>query len=137
MSAGIQPHWNRTHTKYAILVSDSCVGWSGSNVPELAYDSRVVGYVLEHLKIDGWRESFDYFASHADSMVDFHNRPAQREFDEFLQSLGYKNMYLPPIAGIRVVWVKAGRRWRIVAGAECEDILEFEDTPEVEWVSFK
>ena len=132
----IEPYWNEDHTKYAILFTDGWeCGWSIMNIPEVAYDSRIVEYVIEHLKTPGWQESFDFFKkAEGETMMEFHERPALKEFDKFLTSIGYENMYLPPISRIKIVWIDAGRKWHIRDGGECQEILEFED--KMKWISF-
>lgn len=132
----IQPYWNEDHTKYPILVSSGPVGWSISNGLELAYDSQVVKYVLDHLKDDNWRKAFRrYDPNFQLTRERFHERSEVRYFEEFLRSIGYDSMYLYPIADIEVVWIPAGRKWRIYDGGEFQDILEFEDG--VKWTSFQ
>ena len=132
----IEVLWNSNHTQYAILYTDGMYsGWSIMNVPEVAYDKRVVKYVQDHILIPGWQESFDYFKkAKGETMMQFHDRPQLKEFDEFLSSIGYKDCYLPPIARIKIVWIDAGRKWHIRDGGECQEILEFED--ELFWNSF-
>ena len=126
----IVPYWNEDRTKYAVLYTKGMYcGWTVMNIPQIAYDKRVVEYVIEHLKIPNWQESFEYKNSK------FCERNQRfDEFDKFLCSIGYEDAYLPPIAHITVVWIDAGRKWRICDGGECQDHLEFQD--EIEWNSF-
>ena len=127
----IVPYWNEDRTKYAVLYTKGMYGgWSVMNIPQIAYDKRVVEYVIEHLKIPNWQESFEYkHGRFCESNQNF------KEFDEFLCSIGYADAYIPPIAHITVVWIDAGRKWRICDGGECQDHLEFQD--EIEWNSFE
>ena len=119
----IEVLWNSNHTQYAILVTKGMhTGWTIMNVPEVAYDKRIVEYVIEHLKIPGWQESFEYKNSKF-----CERNPNVNEFDDFLCSIGYEDMYLPPMANVNVVWIDAGRKWHIRDGGECQDNLEFED----------
>jgi len=128
----LEPYWNEDHTKYAILCGGS-TGWVCTNVPELAWDSRVVRYVIEHLKIPEWKEAFNYFNSNK-THKDIYNSREYKEFDQFLTVLGYENSYLMGVGDIKVIWVPAGRKWKIVDGGECSDWLIFED--KVDWISF-
>ncbi len=131
MREGIEPYWNEDHTKYAVLVTKGMhTGWTVMNVPEVAYDKRIVEYVIEHLKIPGWQESFEYKNSNF-----CESNHCFKEFDDFLCSISYEDMYLNPIAHVNVVWIDAGRKWHIRDGGECQDNLEFED--EQTWISFK
>lgn len=131
----IKPYWNEDHTKYAILLTRGMyTGWSIMNEPWVAYDKRIVKYVIDHLKIDGWQKAFDY-TNHGLSRSTYSQTKEYKEFDKFLNSIGYKDCFLPPIAHVVVVWIDAGRKWRIMDGGECQEVLEFED--QVFWYSFK
>ena len=133
----IEPYWNKNHTKYAILVTKGMhTGWTVMNVPEVAYDKRIVEYVIEHLKIPGWQQSFQYNRRGAEGqlLAIGEDNPAAKELDDFLCSIGYEDMYLNPMAYVNVVWIDAGRKWHIRDGGECQDNLEFED--EQTWISF-
>ena len=133
----IKPYWNKNHTKYAILVTKGMhTGWSVMNVPEVAYDKRIVEYVIEHLKIPGWQQSFQQNRRGAEGqlLAICEDNPAAKELDDFLCSIGYEDRYLNPMAYVNVVWIDAGRKWHIRDGGECQDNLEFED--EQTWISF-
>ena len=134
----LKPYWNEDHTKYAVLVAtNSFLGWSTMNVPELAWDSRVVGYVIEHLKDPEWQKAFkDIWPNHK-TLKELRESKEYKELDEFISSLSvaYEDSYLPPIGGIEVIWIDAGRQWRIRDGGEGQDVLEFAD--EMKWTSFE
>ncbi len=125
----LELYWNRDKTKYAILVSTRGVGWSVMNVPELAYDKRVVEFVMRNIDTDEWREM------EKTSLRDFRNNPLVVAFDNFLGSIGYEDMYLPAMAHLNIVWVETGRKWRITDSGEGGDSLEFDD--DIEWNCFK
>ena len=121
----LELYWNRDHSKYAILVSSRGVGWSVMNVPELAYDKRVVEFVMRYIDTNEWEEMEKC------SLRDFRNNPLVVAFDNFLRGIGYTDMYLPPMSHLSVVWVDAKRQWRITDGGEGQDFLEFAD--EIDW----
>lgn len=134
----LKPYWNEDHTKYAVLVAtNSFLGWSTMNVPELAWDSRVVSYVIEHLKDTEWQKSFKDTGQNRKTLKELRESKEYKEFDEFLSSLAvaYEDSYLPPIGGVEVIWIDAGRQWRIRDGGEGQDIFEFAD--EIKWISFE
>lgn len=124
---GIELYWNEEHTKYAILVSDGLIGWTVMNIPEVAYDKRIVEYVVNHMNNDWWKEG----CAIESPMSLFWKSELYYRFDEFLNSIGYNDIYLPAIKKVKVVWIDAGRKWRVRDGGECSDCLEFED--EIEW----
>ena len=124
---GIELHWNKEHTKYAILLSPALSGWVVLNVPEVAYDRRIVEFVIENKDKDWWLKG----VSPSLSIMDFWKSELCARVGDFLISLGYEDIYIPPIRNVEVVWIDAGRKWRVRDGGEGMDYLEFED--EVDW----
>lgn len=125
----LELYWNRDKTKYAILVSTRGVGWSVMNVPELAYDKRVVEFVMRHIDTDEWREM------EKTSLRELRQNQIVIELDNFLKSIGYEDMYLGAITHLSIVWIDSGRKWRLTDAGEGGDFLEFAD--EIDWNCFE
>ena len=124
---GIKLYWNKDHTKYAILVcNNGRLGWTAMNIPEVAYDRRIVEYVIENMDMDWWKAGRE-----TQSLAEFCKSRMSKEIDEFLRSIGYEDVYTPPLRYVQIVWIDAGRKWRVRDGGEGEDCLEFED--EIDW----
>ena len=128
----LQPYWNEKHTAYAILVG----GWNGwtvmNDIPELAWDSRIVGYVMEKMKNPTWR---DNFSSYYHKKILGEKNSEIEEFEAFLKSIGYNDIDLAGIENIEIVWIQAGEKWLIEDGGECQDKLVYYD--DMNWISFE
>lgn len=124
---GIKLYWNEDRTKYAILVcNNGRVGWTVTNIPEVAYDRRIVEYVMDNMDSEWWKAGRE-----TQSLEAFYKSRMSRETDAFLRSIGYEDIYTPPLKYVQIVWIDAGRNWRIRDGGEVDDFLEFED--EIDW----
>ena len=114
----ITPYYSADGKSAAVLVSTGYgAGWSTWNSPELAWDSRVVEWWLEHK--DHW--DLDYLCRGG-------------EADKFFESLGYEAPYYGGLSDIILVWVKLGRKWRIEEYDGAESI-EYDDS--IFWVTLK
>ena len=94
--------------KIAVLVSPGWgAGWSTWNDKRLAYDKRIVEYILEN------------GAPKKDSTG---------AFKRFIESLGYSNVYMGGAYQLEVEWVKPGSYVRITEydGSEGLEILNAE-----------
>lgn len=104
-------YWDAKKEKYAVLISPGWgAGWSTwSQHDSLAWDKDVVKYVIDHIKKDKkWpiKAKSDFLRKSGPSKE-------QKEFEGFLVSHGYKDVYLGGLGGIEAVWVDKNTRWYI------------------------
>ena len=126
-------YWtNKKHTTYAVLVSLGYgAGWSTWNNDELksiAYDKRIVKYIIEHKKDKAkWDSDWDDAGMLTPSK-------GEKDFSDFLKKLGYKveNMYFGGVAQIEVNKVSSNSKWRITEYDGWET-LEINDPDDEEW----
>ncbi len=94
-------YWtNKKHTTYAVLVSPGYgCGWSTWNKDELAYDRRVVEYVINHKKDKKQWES-DWQLLFGPGIC-----KGEKEFKKFLNEIGYDSDSFC-YSGIRTIEVR-------------------------------
>lgn len=111
MDKQVEYYWNSDHSAAAVLVSPGFgAGWSTWNEVEIAYDKRVIEYWLNHK---------------------YENEQAVHDF---MESIGYPNIYCGGWKRMKLEWVPKGIKWRIdeYDGSEC--IIYYED---VRWNCFE
>lgn len=93
-----KPYYNKDKTATAILIS-SCYGsgWSTYNIPELAYDRRVVEYWFKHCLNTVWMKAVAY---------DFESPEHAEADDAFFTSIGYPDVNFLGFANIKLLWVE-------------------------------
>ena len=109
----IEKYYNSDKTAIAVLVSpDYGAGWSTWNTPEIAYDRRVVEYWSEY-----WLDKIP-----DERYMDIYD---SQEVQDFMESIGYDNIYCGGWGDIRVAWVPVGTLFRIneYDGSESLEIL--------------
>ena len=95
-------HYNLDGSAAAVLVSHGFgAGWSTWNDSNLAWDKRVVEYVMEHMEVPDWRDNVGNDSIEHDEMV------------EFLNSIGYMDAYLGGLRQIAIEWVPVGAHFII------------------------
>ena len=125
-------YWtNKKHTTYAVLVSPGYgCGWSTWNeeFKELAFDKRIVEYVIEHKKNKEQWES-DWSPIFGPGMC-----KGEKEFRKFLGSIGYpsEGIICSGIENIDVRKVAVGAVWSIKVHDGFEELL-IVNTDENEW----
>ena len=126
-------YWtNKKHTTYAVLVSPGYgVGWStwNSGQPQsIAFDKRIVKYIIEHQKNKAkWESDWQETGM-------FEPSEGEKKFKEFLRKLGYdvSNMYFGGVAQIEVNKVSSNSKWRITEYDGWET-FEINDPDDEEW----
>lgn len=95
-------HYSLDGSAAAVLVSHGFgAGWSTWNDSNLAWDKRVVEYVMEHMELPNWCARVGSDSVEHDEMV------------EFLESIGYESVYLGGLGKIAVEWVPVGAHFII------------------------
>lgn len=105
----------------ALLVSYGYgAGWSTWNSPELAYDKRIVEWLFENAELE--KQDDDSYLKYEVVDVDI------KELKEFLESIGYKDVYCGGVDGLCIQFVPQGRLVRIdeYDGAESIDFFYVE-----------
>lgn len=96
MNYNIKPYYNEDKTATAVLVSPGYgSGWSTYNMPELAYDKRVVEYWLQHSNDKEWLKD----------VSGYRDTPARMQADEFFNSIGYPDLNFYGFQNIILKWV--------------------------------
>lgn len=132
----VTPYWNKKHSKYAVIIHSAMgPGWSTWNYKELAYDSRVVEYIINHKKDEEWVKQFTL----ENRIKRYSQKPephdAVYDFRKFLESIGYEGVYVTDIRELKIIWVDKGRRWKIMDVGEGAEEITFAD--ETDWISFE
>lgn len=107
--------------KVGVLVSSGYgAGWSTWNLeyPTLAYDKRVIDYWLS--KKDNWIFMFN-------SMHRTHEE--EKEFEEFFESIGYKNLYFGGFKDCKLKFVDFNVPWTISEYDGSESLITLDDIP--------
>ena len=97
--------------KIAVLVSPGFgAGWSTWFDRDLAYDKRIVEYILENGVPKEGEEQYNHV------------------FENFIHSLGYENVYIDGAYYLHIKWVKPGSYVRITEydGSEDLEVLDVE-----------
>lgn len=97
--------------KIAVLVSPGYgAGWSTWDHTDLAYDKRIVEYILENGVPKISEEQYNHV------------------FENFIHSLGYENTYINGAYNLEIEWVEPGSYVRITEydGSECLEVLDVE-----------
>lgn len=92
----------------AVLVSPGWgAGWSTWNDKRLAYDRRIVEYILENGALE---------------------RYSTKAFESFVESLGYHNVYMGGAYQLKIEWIAPGFYVRIneCDGSESLEVLDLE-----------
>ena len=76
--------------------------WSEYGI-KLAVDKRIIEKFNEHINNDEWRMAID----------SFHDNDIKTEFQNFLSSIGYDNVYLGGLKDCELVFVPKGSAVRI------------------------
>ena len=76
--------------------------WSEYGI-KLAVDKRIIEKFNEHIDDDEWRREID----------SFHDNDIKTEFQNFLSSIGYDNVYLGGLKDCELVFVPKGSAVRI------------------------
>ena len=76
--------------------------WSEYGI-KLAVDKRIIEKFNEHIDDDEWRREID----------SFHDNDIKTEFQNFLSSIGYDNVYLGGLKDCELVFVPQGSAIRI------------------------
>lgn len=122
----VKKFWDDTHAQFAVAYTTSFgAGWSSwePNHPELAYDRRVISYILSRTDEDsGWR-----------SKVSVLNTPEHEAFSARLESWGYKDVYLGGLRHIDIKWLPEGCWWRVNEYDGRESIEIMSDDPYAGW----
>lgn len=125
----MQPYFNVGKTQIAVLVSHGYgAGWSTWGVPELAWDSRVVEWWIDHHDM-AYCQKITYTG-----LFGVEESAEHKEFAAKLKEWGYdEHTYMGGYANIRLEWVDRGRQWRIEE-YDGSEYLVFAD--EQHWISF-
>lgn len=119
----VEYYWNEDHDSIGVLVSVGFgAGWSTWNVPELAYDKRVVEFWLSHHNLD-WVKEVSRPKSWDESVPE---TDAHREARLFFAECGYETPYFGGYENIRLQWVPKGVYWRIDEYDGAESIEYFD-----------
>lgn len=118
-------YYSEDKSKVAILVSHGYGnGWSTWEDSNLAWDKRVVEYVMRHMDNEKWR-----------NYVGIECTTEYKEMTEFLYSIGYRNdMSLKGLERIAVEWVPIGAHF-IIKEYDGNEYVEYRD--QTAWMVFE
>ena len=112
MDKQVEYYWNADRSAAAVLVSPGFgAGWSTWNYPAVAYDKRVVEYWLTHKTENNDQAVYD-----------------------FMESIGYHQVYCGGWNDIELEWIPKGVKWRIDEYDGNESIIFYEKE---EWNCFE
>lgn len=115
-------YWDDKHEKFAVLLSPGYgSGWSTWNVPEIAYDKRIVEWYYAHNSQD-FRSKVIQFGLHQKESKE------HKEANKFFTECGYPETYFGGFPHVDVRWVAAGALWRIKEYDGAESIEYFDTT---------
>lgn len=121
----VQPYWNEDGSMYAALISSGYgSSWSAdTEMPELAYDKRVVEWYLQH------QDDKDYW----DALY----RRASPQIDEvrkMFREWGYKDyIWFGGLKPGMLRWVPKGQLWRV---AEYDGAEHIEFFNKIGWICY-
>ena len=119
----IEKYYNSDKTAIAVLVSPGYgAGWSTWNCPEIAYDRRVVEYWSEFWLDRGLPETYGSINRMVSHIM---SHGGDKEVENFMEFIGYYNVYCGGWEDIGVEWVPVGSLFRIEEydGSECLEIF--------------
>ena len=117
--------YSENKSEIAVLVSHGFGGgWSTWNNSELAWDKRVVEYVMQHMNSEQWR-----------NCVGIGGTAEHKEMMEFLHNIGYGNdVYLGGLRQIAIEWIPVGAHF-IIKEYDGNEYVEYRD--QTAWMVFE
>lgn len=118
-------YYNEDKDEVAVLVSHGFGGgWSTWNNSELAWDKRVVEYVMQYMDSEQWR-----------NCVGIGGTTEYKEMMEFLHNIGYGNdVYLGGLRQIAIEWIPIGAHF-IIKEYDGNEYVEYRD--QIAWMVFE
>lgn len=117
-------YYNKNKSEVAVLISHGFGGgWSTWNNSELAWDKRVVEYVMQYMDSEKWR-----------SCVGIGGTAEYKDMVKFLKDIGYgDSIYLGGLRQIEVEWVPIGAHF-IIKEYDGNEYVEYRD--QTAWMVF-
>jgi len=118
-------YYSQDKREVAILISHGYgSGWSTWNNSELAWDKRVVDYVMRHMDSEQWR-----------NYVSISGTTEYRDMTRFLKDIGYgDNIYLGGLQQIVVEWIPVSAHF-IIKEYDGNEYVEYRD--QTAWMVFE